>query len=86
MPYEILIAIRHLRSGGLQTILIIGGATIGVAMFVVISALLNGSKAEIIKKVTGTSAHIIVKEKDREPKTLEEIDLSNVKPGTLLVT
>ncbi len=86
MPYEILIAIRHLRSGGLQTILIIGGATIGVAMFIVISALLNGSKAEIIKKVTGTGAHIIIKEEDREPKTLEEINLNKIKSGTLLFT
>ena len=76
MPYELLIAIRHLKTGGLQTALIIAGATLGVSLFISVSTLINGLQAQIINRVTGSIPHIVVESEKRETKTLSELNLS----------
>jgi lipoprotein-releasing system permease protein len=86
MNYETLIALRYLRSGGLQTALIIGGVIIGVSLFIVITALLNGSKSDVIKNVTGSVAHVVVKDMEREPKTLEQINVPQEMKNGFFVT
>jgi lipoprotein-releasing system permease protein len=61
MPFEWVVALRFLREGKFQTALIIGGATIGVAVVIFITALVNGLQANTIRRTLGTQAHIVVR-------------------------
>ena len=61
MPFEWLVALRFLREGRFQTLLIIGGAAIGVAVVIFITALVNGLQANTIRRVLGTQAHIVIR-------------------------
>src|SRR5512139_3811055 len=45
LPFEIVVALRFLREGRFQTWLIVGGAGIGVAVVIFITALVNGLQA-----------------------------------------
>ena len=60
MPFEWVVALRFLREGRFQTWLIIGGATVGVAVVIFITALVNGLQANTIRRTLGTQAHIVV--------------------------
>ncbi len=53
-----LIAIGFLREGRSQSLMIIGGVAIGVAVIVFISALIQGLQANLIERTLGTQAHI----------------------------
>ncbi|MDX9739655.1 MAG: ABC transporter permease [Gammaproteobacteria bacterium] len=53
-----MIAVRFLRDGRGQTILILFGITIGVAVIVFVTALISGLQANIIARTLGTQAHI----------------------------
>jgi lipoprotein-releasing system permease protein len=57
-PFEWIAAIRFLREGRMQTLFIIAGVSIGVAVIVFMSALLAGLQANFIKRVLTSSAHI----------------------------
>lgn len=52
------LAVRFLRDGRGQTLLIALGITIGVAVIVFITALISGLQANIIERTLGTQAHI----------------------------
>jgi lipoprotein-releasing system permease protein len=58
LPFEWIVAIRFLREGRLQTLFIIAGVAIGVAVIVFMSALLAGLQANFIQRVLSASAHI----------------------------
>lgn len=53
-----LIAVGFLREGCSQTLMIIGGVAIGVAVIVFISALIQGLQSNLIERTLGTQAHI----------------------------
>ena len=57
-PFEWIVAIRFLREGRMQTLFIIAGVSIGVAVIVFMSALLTGLQANFIKRVLTSSPHI----------------------------
>ena len=61
LPFEIVVALRFLREGRLQTWLIVGGAGIGVAVVIFITALVNGLQANTIKRTLGTQAHVVLR-------------------------
>lgn len=61
LPFELVVALRFLREGRFQTGLIIGGAGIGVAVVIFITALVNGLQANTIKRTLGTQAHIVLR-------------------------
>ena len=61
MPFEWIVALRFLREGRFQSLLIIGGAAIGVAVVIFITALVNGLQANTIRRVLGTQAHIVIR-------------------------
>ena len=50
-PFEWTTAIRFLKEGRMQTIFIIVGVSIGVAVIVFMSAMLSGLQANFIKRV-----------------------------------
>lgn len=58
IPFEWIVAIRFLREGRLQTVFIISGVAIGVAVIVFMSALLTGLQANFIRRVLTAQAHI----------------------------
>jgi lipoprotein-releasing system permease protein len=58
LPFEWIIATRFLREGRLQTLFIVGGVAIGVAVIVFMSALLTGLQANFIRRVLSAQPHI----------------------------
>ena len=61
MPFEVLVALRFLREGKIQTILILSGIGVGVAVIVFLSALIGGLQESLIERTLGTQAHIVVR-------------------------
>jgi lipoprotein-releasing system permease protein len=57
-PFEWIAAIRFLKEGRMQTLFIIAGVSIGVAVIVFMSALLSGLQANFVKRVLTSSPHI----------------------------
>jgi lipoprotein-releasing system permease protein len=60
LPFELLVALRFLREGRMQTLLIVGGVTIGVAVIVFLTALITGLQSSIIARTLGSQAHVVV--------------------------
>lgn len=58
LPFEAILALRFLREGRLQTIFIVSGVAIGVAVIVFMSALLSGLQANFIRRVLTAQPHI----------------------------
>jgi lipoprotein-releasing system permease protein len=61
VPFEILVAIRFLREGRIQTLLILSGIGVGVGVIVFLSALISGLQASLIERTLGTQAHVVVR-------------------------
>ncbi|HJV06287.1 MAG TPA: ABC transporter permease [Chromobacteriaceae bacterium] len=70
MPFEWAVALRLLREGRFQTVLILAGVTIGVAVVVYITAIVNGLQSNIIDKTLSTQAHIVLKPLEDENRRL----------------
>ena len=60
MPFEWIAAIRFLREGRMQSLLIIVGVGVGVAVIVFMSALLSGLQANLVKRTLSSQAHIVL--------------------------
>ncbi len=60
LPFEVIAAIRFLREGLVQTMLIIIGVAVGVSVIVFMSALLNGVQGNILSRVLSTQAQVVV--------------------------
>jgi lipoprotein-releasing system permease protein len=58
LPFEWIAAVRFLREGRLQTLFIVGGISIGVAVIVFMSAMLAGLEANFIKRVLTSQPQI----------------------------
>ena len=58
LPFEWIAALRFLREGRMQTIFILAGVAIGVAVIVFMSAMLAGLQANFIKRVLTSQPHI----------------------------
>lgn len=58
LPFEWIVAFRFLREGRLQTLFIIAGVAIGVAVIVFMSALMAGLQSNFIRRVLSASSHI----------------------------
>ncbi len=57
-------AVRFLRDGRMQSLLIIIGVGVGVAVTVFLSALINGLQANLIAQTLGSQAHVVVRAPD----------------------
>ena len=60
LGFERQVAIRFLREGRMQTVLIIAGVAAGVAVVAYISALITGLQSNTLEKTLGAQAHITV--------------------------
>jgi lipoprotein-releasing system permease protein len=70
LPFEWIAAVRFLREGRLQSLLIISGVAIGVAVIVFMSALLVGMQANIFRRVLTSQPHITVERPKQEARPL----------------
>jgi lipoprotein-releasing system permease protein len=66
VPFELFVALRFLREGRAQTALILGGATVGVAVIIFLSALIGGLQATLIDKTLSSQAHVMLKRPARQ--------------------
>jgi lipoprotein-releasing system permease protein len=67
--FEFKIALRFLVKGKFQTIFIIFGISIGVAVQFFLSSLINGLQKSLIERTVGSSAHISILPEDIIPKS-----------------
>lgn len=90
MRLMLFIALRHLLSRKRQSIVSLLGIVIGVAFFLAISSLMQGSQKDFIKRLVDNSPHVTVSDEYRNVKRqpVEElhpgalVELRNVKPLT----
>lgn len=60
MPFEWIAALRFLREGRMQSLLIVVGVGVGVAVIVFMSALLSGLQANLVRRTLSSQAHIVL--------------------------
>jgi lipoprotein-releasing system permease protein len=73
-PYETHIAFRFLLKGRGQTILLLAGIAVGVAVQFFLSALIGGLQESLIERTVGSAPHIYVLPQDRLPASLLAVD------------
>ena len=74
MPFELLVALRFLREGRMQSVLILAGVTGGVAVIIFLTQLINQLQGTIIDRVLGSQAHVVI-------RPLEEVTRRVVAPS-----
>ncbi|MCL4185329.1 MAG: ABC transporter permease [Burkholderiaceae bacterium] len=75
LPFEWMVALRYLREGRMQTVLILSGVVGGVAVIVFLTHLITQLQASIIERTLGSQAHIVL----RPP---EEVTLRSLPAGS----
>lgn len=70
MPFELFVALRLLREGRTQTVLILSGAAVGVAVIVFLSALIDGLQTSLVTKTLGAQPHIVVRAPEEAARPL----------------
>ena len=61
MTFELLVALRFLREGRMQSVLILAGVTGGVAVIIFLTQLINQLQGTIIDRVLGSQAHVVIR-------------------------
>lgn len=74
LPFEWIAAIRFLRDGWMQTIFILAGVSMGVAVIVFMSALLTGIQANFLNRVLSAQAHLVLLPPDEVARPLRATD------------
>lgn len=72
MPWSVFMAIRFLREGRQQTLLIFAGVSVGVAVIVFITALIDGLQVSLVDRTLGSQAHIVIRPPEDLPRPLRE--------------
>ena len=60
LPFEWIVAIRFMREGMMQTLLIISGVALGVSVIVFISALISGLQSNLFRRTLDYQAQIVI--------------------------
>ncbi len=85
------IATKHLLARKRQSIVSLMGIVLGVAFFLAISSIMQGSEADFIKRLVDNSPHITISDEFRNPRVqpaekfygdADVVDISSVKPLT----
>ena len=78
MPFEWFVALRFLKEGRMQTVLILAGVGFGVGVMVFLSALINGLQASLIRQTLSVQAHVVVREPEAQARVLAEPGVSQI--------
>jgi len=70
--FELRLALRHLKAGGWQTVLILGGVGMAVTLVIFITGLITGLQEDLVNRVAGSTAHVIVEAPERAPQVAYE--------------
>jgi lipoprotein-releasing system permease protein len=70
MPISWFLALRFLREGRMQSVLIVAGVSVGVAVMVFLSALIGGLQESLVAQTLGTQAHVVVRPPDEAARPL----------------
>ncbi|MCC6391842.1 MAG: ABC transporter permease [Bryobacterales bacterium] len=70
MPFEWFVALRFLREGRSQTLLILVGVAFGVGVMVFVSGLISGLEISLINRTLGAQAHVVVRPQEDRPRVL----------------
>ena len=73
LRFEMTLALRHLRSGGGQTVLTISAVAAGVVVILFISSLIFGLRQQITSLLTDILPHVTVTVPDQEPPPLSRV-------------
>ncbi|MFQ5931930.1 MAG: lipoprotein-releasing system transmembrane subunit LolC, partial [Nitrospiraceae bacterium] len=71
-PYEIFVGLRYLRAKrrhrtiSLNTIVSVGGITLGVAALIGTLGIMTGFKEDVQAKILGTTSHIVIHDRTGE--------------------
>lgn len=71
--FEARLAVRHLLTGGGQTLLTVGAVAAGVLVIIFLTALIFGMREKITTLLTDAIPHVTVKVRDLEPEPLSEV-------------
>lgn len=74
LPFEWIAALRFLRDGWTQTLFILAGVSVGVAVIVFMSALLSGLQTNFLRRVLSAQAHIVMLTPDEVARPLRSGD------------
>ncbi len=72
LPYELFVGLRYLKAKrrqkgiSLNTVISIGGVTVGVAALIATLAVMTGFKEDIQDKILGTNSHIVITDRTRD--------------------
>lgn len=64
LSFPLQVALRFLREGRMQSVLILGGAGVGVAVLIFLSCLITSLQDSLIAQTLGSQAHIVVRPPD----------------------
>jgi lipoprotein-releasing system permease protein len=78
MPFELIVALRFLREGRMQTALILGGVAIGVAVVVFITGLVQGLQASLVERTLGSQAHIVIRPPEEKTQPVVDRNVADV--------
>jgi lipoprotein-releasing system permease protein len=70
MPFAWIAAFRFLREGWMQSVFILAGVAMGVAVIVFMSALMASSQANFLRRVLSAQAHIVMLPQDEVARPL----------------
>jgi len=71
--FETTLAVRHLTTGGGQTVLTMGAVAAGVIVIIFLTALIFGMRARLTDMLTEAIPHVTVRVREHEPVPLSEI-------------
>lgn len=72
MPFAWFVALRYMRDARGQTLLILAAVSVGVSVFVFLSALIGGLQTSLIDKTLGSQPHITLRSPREAPRPLVE--------------
>lgn len=72
MPFEWFVALRYLRDGKGQTVLILAAISVGIAVVVFLSALIGGLQVSLIAKTLGSQPHVTLRLPREAPRALTQ--------------
>ncbi|MEQ9077389.1 MAG: ABC transporter permease [Sandaracinaceae bacterium] len=80
MITDLFLALRFLREGRSQTLLIVGGVALGSAVVVFLTGLLSGLQASLIERTLGSQPHVVVHAPREAP-----LDVRDARDGEVLL-
>ena len=71
--FERTLALRHLRSGGWQTLLTVGAVAVAVTLVIFISSLIYALQTRLAEQLTDYLPHVTIKPRELEPIPLRKV-------------